>query len=254
MQILVVLLALGSSALSCHITSNTRASLTDRDVTVTCASATFQVSLHDSPSTSVVRVSSAEGVEHLRVHITRPPPAMYITVRGARFDARDPDTRPTELAALQGLLDDVTFRGFPEAVRLIHDDLALRGWEHPSVMCLYRLGAALTPGDDVITHPRSFQLIDPDYYSYHGPSPTEPCSQNGESEPDVTALFTAGCVGTCGPKCMMCWKWVCGDCCRHTGCRRHDEFCRGEKGKFATDCLTFRGVLWDTVTDTPYDC
>ena len=120
---------------------------TDRDVTVTCASSTFLVSLHDSPASSVVSVSSAEGVEHLRVHITRPgaaaapsgaaaapsgaAPSLYITVQGARFEARDPDTRPTELAALQGLLGDATFRGFPEAVRLIHDTLALPGLGAP---------------------------------------------------------------------------------------------------------------------------
>jgi hypothetical protein len=29
----------------------------------------------------------------------------------------------------------------------------------------------------------------------------------------------------CGPGCS-CWSWVCGDCCYHYGCARHDSWCR----------------------------
>lgn len=34
-----------------------------------------------------------------------------------------------------------------------------------------------------------------------------------------------GCYGMCGPGCT-CWSWVCGDCCYHNGCARHDDWCR----------------------------
>jgi hypothetical protein len=29
----------------------------------------------------------------------------------------------------------------------------------------------------------------------------------------------------CGNGCS-CWSWVCGDCCYHGGCARHDDWCR----------------------------
>jgi len=33
------------------------------------------------------------------------------------------------------------------------------------------------------------------------------------------------CYGMCGNGCS-CWSWVCGDCCYHTGCAKHDSWCR----------------------------
>lgn len=33
------------------------------------------------------------------------------------------------------------------------------------------------------------------------------------------------CYGMCGNGCS-CWSWVCGDCCYHGGCARHDDWCR----------------------------
>jgi hypothetical protein len=33
------------------------------------------------------------------------------------------------------------------------------------------------------------------------------------------------CYGMCGNGCN-CWSWVCGDCCYHGGCARHDDWCR----------------------------
>lgn len=33
------------------------------------------------------------------------------------------------------------------------------------------------------------------------------------------------CYGMCGNGCS-CWSWVCGDCCYHNGCARHDDWCR----------------------------
>lgn len=33
------------------------------------------------------------------------------------------------------------------------------------------------------------------------------------------------CYGMCGNGCS-CWSWVCGDCCYHSGCAKHDDWCR----------------------------
>lgn len=33
------------------------------------------------------------------------------------------------------------------------------------------------------------------------------------------------CYGMCGNGCN-CWSWVCGDCCYHSGCAKHDDWCR----------------------------
>jgi hypothetical protein len=33
------------------------------------------------------------------------------------------------------------------------------------------------------------------------------------------------CYGMCGNGCS-CWSWVCGDCCYHSGCAKHDSWCR----------------------------
>ncbi len=33
------------------------------------------------------------------------------------------------------------------------------------------------------------------------------------------------CYGMCGNGCS-CWSWVCGDCCYHGGCAKHDSWCR----------------------------
>jgi hypothetical protein len=33
------------------------------------------------------------------------------------------------------------------------------------------------------------------------------------------------CYGMCGNGCS-CWSWVCGDCCYHGGCAKHDDWCR----------------------------
>ena len=33
-----------------------------------------------------------------------------------------------------------------------------------------------------------------------------------------------GCSGMCGLGCN-CWPWICGDCCIHSGCLDHDNYC-----------------------------
>jgi hypothetical protein len=51
-----------------------------------------------------------------------------------------------------------------------------------------------------------------------------PIAQVGE-EGYCTRPTANDCYGMCGPGCT-CWSWVCGDCCYHSGCAKHDSWCR----------------------------
>lgn len=42
------------------------------------------------------------------------------------------------------------------------------------------------------------------------------------------------CFGMCGANCF-CWSWVCGDCCWHRGCYKHDTCC--QKNRWSAYCL-----------------
>ena len=149
---------------------------------------------------------------------------------------------------------------FPRAVKLIHDECKLKGWELPSVMFLYRLGMAVhsIQSDNsrhVLNKRLFFNLIptvSPKILAYHGPEPTKKCLGKGRSVEDTEKLVSDGCMGVCGPACDECWEWVCGDCCIHRGCLNHDSYC--DKGWLEFNCLTARGVLWDKQTDKPFDC
>lgn len=47
------------------------------------------------------------------------------------------------------------------------------------------------------------------------------------------------CYGMCGNGCN-CWSWVCGDCCYHGGCARHDDWCRNGQWYY---CYNISAVL-----------
>jgi hypothetical protein len=49
------------------------------------------------------------------------------------------------------------------------------------------------------------------------------------------------CYGMCGNGCS-CWSWVCGDCCYHNGCARHDSYCRGSGWADKAKCWTAWGA------------
>ena len=44
----------------------------------------------------------------------------------------------------------------------------------------------------------------------------------------------SNCTGMCGPSCK-CWSWVCGNCCWHQGCYKHDMCC--QKDRWSAYCL-----------------
>lgn len=179
---------------------------------------------------------------------------MFITIDNKRFDVKDKTSQEEEMEQFKQLIVDPDFTYIPSAVRLIHDELQLKGWESPAAMFLYRIGIAAEEyrSRDERLFSWGEPEVDPLTRKYHGPKPNRKCKFNGWSVDDMDILIKDTCTGVCGQTCADCWTWVCGDCCAHTGCKRHDEFCGA--GYFTSDCLTARGVLWDTITDSPLDC
>ncbi len=63
--------------------------------------------------------------------------------------------------------------------------------------------------------------------------------------PDEGSLCTAypnrgdSCYGMCGRGCS-CWSWVCGNCCYHGGCAKHDSWCRQGKWYY---CYNITAVI-----------
>jgi hypothetical protein len=66
-----------------------------------------------------------------------------------------------------------------------------------------------------------------------------------ETPTDEASFCTAypnqgnNCYGMCGPGCS-CWSWVCGDCCYHSGCAKHDDWCRQGKWYY---CYNITAVI-----------
>ena len=222
-----------------------------RDIIVACDDdMNFTFKLEDSEGDSSLQVlGSKVGEEFNFLEIEHRGGSMFLVLNGERYNAKDGNSA-AESAALQELLKSPNFSHFPAVVRLIHDELQLPAWESRSVMFLYRIGMSLSSSP----LQRRSSAFDEKYSQYHGLLPSKQCQHNGWISYSLTYLVHYNCVGTCGPGCSVCWDWVCGDCCYHTGCLRHDQFCDGTYGKAALNCLNLRGVLWDTITDTPYDC
>lgn len=233
-------------------------------IRVGCGEKTVTVDLLEGGSYSTLKVIGGQGRNLLTVDYFKNSREMFLLIEGEQFDAKDEKSKAKEGEKFKELLEDPDFEFFPEAVRLIHDELQLKGWESPAVMFLYRMGIAAEnyrtqknkEGDMVLKkrhfHFGSSSTVDPNTYDYHGPNPAKMCTYNGWSDPSMDNLISNECRGVCGQVCSACWLWVCGDCCMHTGCKRHDNFC--SSGYFSSDCLTARGVLWDNITDTPLDC
>ena len=249
---------------TCQITSHTATSH-GRDIDLTCEDdVKFSLKMTDKDGFSTLEVSGSkieEEFRFLKVEHDGASNNMFLTLDGKRFDVKD-DNTADESAALEDLLTNPNFSSFPAAVQLIHDELKLPGWKSPSIMFLYRIGMSL---DDHHMDRRDARgkgwnrrnKIDRKILHYHGVSPKKECRYNGRTQREVKRFIEGECVGMCGRRCKSCWLWVCGDCCVHTGCLRHDNFCTAQDGSASYSnnaCSSFRGVLWDTVTGTRRDC
>ena len=62
------------------------------------------------------------------------------------------------------------------------------------------------------------------------------CSSNGDTCSNCPyPLLNNDCFGMCGLGCN-CWRFLCGDCCRHRYCETHDRCCL-DKGYLSFACL-----------------
>jgi len=76
--------------------------------------------------------------------------------------------------------------------------------------------------------------------------PTAPSPAAGELPQAACQAYpnsSNACYGMCGRGCS-CWSFVCGDCCYHSGCARHDSYCRGSGFWDTAKCWTTWGAAF----------
>jgi hypothetical protein len=97
----------------------------------------------------------------------------------------------------------------------------LNGRDYPAALALHQFGKSVSQRLDVQVPKLDEQVNASGATSY--------CTSYPNSWND--------CYGMCGPGCG-CWSWVCGDCCYHSGCARHDSWCRSHSFWGGIACWT----------------
>ena len=253
----------GQSNGGCQIQEHRATTTEGKIVQIICGERTITIALEDEELQSGLKVTGKHGRVLLGMEYHKETDDMSIIVDGERFDVKDATSEDREMVEFGRLLEDPEFEFFHDAAKLVHDQLQWKGRESPAVMFLYRVGIAATTYHAEKTAALTlfgshFSCVDRRLYDYHGTKPKDVCQYNGNRTEDVGQnleefITNDQCFGLCGNSCV-CWWHVCGDCCIHHGCKRHDEFCSGSWGYFSFWCLSARGVLWDTETGTPGDC
>jgi hypothetical protein len=111
----------------------------------------------------------------------------------------------------------------PHVSKLIGQELGYTGIAYPSTLPLHVMALSINKRMNPDTQPTSHR-------------PAEPSLNKATCEP--YPFQSIGCYGMCGPGCT-CWSWVCGDCCFHTGCAVHDDYCRTWLGYAHPYCVDF---------------
>ncbi len=110
-----------------------------------------------------------------------------------------------DMTVLDEMIGLPEVRGLPYLSRAL-GEMGYTGSEYPAVLPLHKMArqSADALGIDV-----------------------QPLASADSENSYCTAYPNRGnnCYGMCGPGCS-CWSWVCGDCCYHYGCARHDTWCR----------------------------
>lgn len=217
------------------------------------------------------------GFTELKVNVTydKVEGAVEGTILGHSF-TNDGDDLEIEPEITLALLTSSVGRALPEIGFKVHRDHGVFGHESHAAMALYKLGMASDAHHaDRESLPRALQRrsiftstkSEEEKYAAVKGFPLDVqtacmginkgCSNDIEYQdeegyttpacPEGARKFSVKdieneCWGMCGPQCI-CWNHVCGDCCAHPGCLRHDAYCQ-RSGK-SKDCLTLRGVLWD---------
>lgn len=131
----------------------------------------------------------------------------------ANADAEDPEAQLAgiDMRGDEGALDELL--NAPEMVILpiMSRTLGARGltgMSHPASLSLHKM--ARQTADGLGIEVEALEVSDNDEV----PACSRPRANN--------------CYGMCGPGCS-CWSWVCGNCCWHRGCAKHDSWCRQGK-------------------------
>ncbi len=116
----------------------------------------------------------------------------------------------TEFAELNFKIALQSLHERPESDLILQASVELGGKgitasNHPQLLPLYMFA----------THLSQLARFQPQNDTRHNKDIIEEC---GEPYKDDE------CIGMCGNKCH-CWKFICGDCCRHNGCLEHDLCC-----------------------------
>lgn len=212
------------------------------------------------------------GLTELKVNVTydKVHGGVEGTILGHSF-TNDGDDLVVDPEITLALLSYPVGRALPEIGFKVHSDHGVFGHESHAAMALYKLGmvshshhnSADRKRRSIFTSKKSegdkWAAVDgfPLDVQSACMETNKGCSKDLEYEdeegyttpscPEGSRKFSVDdikkeCWGLCGPQCI-CWNHVCGDCCTHAGCWRHDEYCE-ESGR-SKDCLTLRGVLWD---------
>jgi hypothetical protein len=128
-----------------------------------------------------------------------------------------------ELAAVEEYLSMPERAFLPHLSRLIGQRLGYTGTAYPSTLPLHLMALSVRTDSSVVRLPK-------DTYSTLKPIAGAAC--------EAYPFPENGCYGMCGPGCK-CWSWVCGDCCFHTGCAVHDDYCRTWLGFAHPYCIDF---------------
>ena len=139
-------------------------------------------------------------------------------------------------------------RLFEPAARALGQDLGIIGKEEPAAMAFYTTAMSLTEAYNkkrraMVSRARSSNPWDTytnRRVNAQGKYPDCDLKTCPPCEEDL-------CLGLCGYECY-CWKFLCGDCCYHLGCKDHDICCRENFFSFA--CLAPFGFR----CDEPYEC
>ena len=114
-----------------------------------------------------------------------------------------------------------------KAAKQMGEKEGILGYEHPAIMPFYIFALRLS---HLVEMQPPHSYAPKVYYSKHDGHEFEKCL------PQCPPCPKKDCIGMCGPHCT-CWKWLCGDCCYHLGCFKHDLCCLYH-GKLSVQCLS----------------
>ena len=157
-----------------------------------------------------------------------------------------PDDVPREPQALRAFVKDIS-EGDIEQFKALksHYQAAMRKLHYvPEIHLLERVSAALSDNAKPLKvlqpfHGLCFNLLKASNLEIPSElraavTEDEPADQHHRDETCAEKPLKERCTGMCGLGCR-CWKWVCGDCCRHQGCYEHD-ICCNIYGRFTSYC------------------